>query len=317
MNNITSGRKAAEVICETLMEEGKKNRDLLVLTSDSRGSGALKPFADALPAQIIEVGIAEQNLVTISSGLAHSNKRPFAFSPSSFLSMRSIEQIKDDVAYSDTNVKLVGISGGNSYSDLGSTHHSLQDLAITRAIPNLEVYMPCDQYQTRALFKYLTHSPKPAYVRIGKKQLEDIYTNEEEAFIPGKAKIIRPGKDIAIIGSGETLSIAIHTAEELKNSGISAEVVDFATIKPLDVDMINELCEKFHAMISVEEHSIYGGLGSAIAEVVAGKVNTKLKIIGFPDEPAIAGTQDEVFDYYGISPANIAQVAKDMLLSVH
>lgn len=314
VEKVTS-RKAGEVMRDVLMEEAKKNPDLLVLTSDSRGSGALVPFGEAFPNQLVEVGIAEQNLVSISAGLAHSGKRPFAVSPASFLTMRSIEQVKVDVAYSNTNVKLVGISGGNSYSVLGASHHSLQDLAITRAIPNLEVYMPCDRYQTSALFKYLSHSDKPAYIRIGKKVLRDIYKDEESAFTPGKANVLCIGDQIAIIASGETVSIAMDAAQALEEKGVSAEVIDFPSIKPLDRDMLINLTKKFKNMISVEEHSIYAGLGSAAAEVIVAEGSARLKIIGFPDEPAIAGTQDEVFQYYGLDGADVAKAAIEMLSS--
>jgi len=309
-----NGQKAGVVMCDVLTQAAQEDNDIVVTTSDSRGSGSLVPFATALPEQIIEVGIAEQDLVTISAGLAHSGKRPFAVSPASFLTMRSIEQVKVDVTYSDTNVKLVGISGGNSYSVLGSTHHSLQDLAITRALPNLEVYMPSDQYQTAALFKYLVHSDKPAYIRIGKKQLADIYTNETEAFTqPGKANIVRHGKDVALIAAGETVKIALDAADRLETMGIKATVVDLVSVKPLDTDLIDQLCQQYQALLTIEEHSVINGIGAAVATQVAAKGSAKLQIIGFPDEPAIAGTQDEVFSYYGIDADDIAIRARKML----
>lgn len=309
-----TGEKAGTVMCDVLTDEAKNNSNLLVVTSDSRGSGSLTPFAAAFPKQLVEVGIAEQDLVTISAGLAHSGKRPFAVSPASFLTMRSIEQVKVDVTYSDTNVKLIGISGGNSYSVLGSTHHSLQDLAITRALPNLEVYMPADQYQTAALFKYLVHSDKPAYVRIGKKQLTDIYDNEAQAFVkPGKANIVKQGKDIALIAAGETVSVALDAAKALAGLGYDATVVDLVSVKPLDTELIDQLCEQYPALITIEEHSVINGIGSAVAERVAAKGGAKLQIIGFPDKPAIAGTQDEVFKYYGIDGDDIAAKALLML----
>lgn len=311
---MSTGKKAGEVMCDVLTTAAQQDSDLVVLTSDSRGSGSLVPFAEALPKQIVEVGIAEQNLVTISAGLAHSGKRAFAVSPASFLTMRSIEQVKVDVTYSNTNVKLVGISGGNSYSVLGSTHHSLQDLAITRALPNLEVYMPADQYQTAALFKYLAHSDKPAYIRIGKKQLRDVYSNEAEAFIePGKGNIVRQGQDIALIAAGETVSVALDAAEKLAGLGYSATVVDLVSIKPLDTALIDQLCADYPALMTIEEHSVINGIGSAVADRVAANGGAKLQMVGFPDEPAIAGTQDEVFKYYGIDGDDIAAKAALML----
>ncbi|KRN28573.1 transketolase, beta subunit [Lactobacillus selangorensis] len=312
---MSKGAKAGDVICSELIDAATKNRDILAVTSDSRGSASLNPFAAALPDQLIEMGIAEQNSVTVSAGMAHSGKRPFVFSPASFLTMRSIEQVKDDVAYSNTNVKLIGISGGNSYSVLGATHHSLQDLAITRAIPNLQVYMPADQYQTAALIQYLTQSAQPAYVRIGKKVLPDIYADEAAAFTkPGKGNVIYDkGNDVTLISAGETLSIALDAAQQLEQAGIHAKVVDLVSIKPLDVDLLNRMADQTHHFVTLEEHSIYGGLGSAVAEAVAPRGDTKVDIIGFPDEPVIAGTQDEVFQYYGMDAASVVKKVQTWL----
>lgn len=301
-------RKVGEVICEQLVDAGKKDSDIVVLTSDSRGSGSLVPFAKELPKQIVEVGIAEQDLVTISAGLAHSGKRPFAVSPAAFLTMRSIEQVKVDVSYSNTNVKLLGISGGNSYSVLGSTHHSLQDLAITRAIPGLEIYMPCDPNQTIGLFKYLVKSDKPAYIRIGKKALSNCYDTSEAAFVkPGKANVLRDGKDVALVAMGETVPEALKAADLLAKEGINATVIDLVSLKPLDTELLSKISNEFSDIYTIEEHSVYNGIGSAVAEVVASSGSAKLHILGFPDEPAIAGTQDEVFGYYGIDGAGIAK----------
>lgn len=301
--------KIGEVICKKLIELTDKNTNLLAITSDSRGSAALTPFAEEKPNNLIEMGIAEQNAVTVAAGLAHSGKRPFVFSPAAFLTMRSIEQVKDDVAYSNTNVKLIGISGGNSYSYLGATHHSLQDLAITRAIPNLEVYMPTDQYQTKSLMKYLATSDKPAYVRIGKMALPNIYQDENQAFSsPGHANIvINNGTDATIITMGETLFIAKKAAQLLKKQGIHIQVIDLVSLKPLDYKLLNQIADNTKMVITLEEHSIYGGLGSAVAETLSSRGDTKLHIMGFPDEPIIAGTQDEVFAYYEMDAESISK----------
>jgi transketolase len=312
---MTNSAKVGNVICESLDAAANQDRNILAVTSDSRGSASLNPFVAAHPDQLVEVGIAEQNAVTIAAGLAHSGKRPFVFSPAAFLTMRSIEQVKVDVTYSNTNVKLIGISGGNSYSVLGNTHHSLQDLAITRALPNLEVYMPADQYQTRGLMNYLVHSEKPAYVRIGKKALTDIYQSEAEAFkAPGKANIVRDyGNDAAIIAAGETLPIAVEAADLLKEQGIQVKVIDLVSIKPLDTKTLDQVANQVDFVATVEEHTIYGGLGSAVAEALAPRGDTKVDIMGFPDEPAIAGAQDAVFKYYHLDAASIAQrIAKNL-----
>lgn len=299
--------KIGDAIVAQLTKEAKKDRNILAVTSDSRGSASLSPYIEQHEKQLVEVGIAEQNSVTISGGLAHSGKRPFVFAPAAFLTMRSIEQVKVDVAYSNNNVKLIGISGGNSYKDLGATHHSLQDIAITRAIPNLEVYTPADQYQASGLIHYLAVSEHPAYVRIGKVALSDIYQNLESAFVkPGQANIVTDyGKDAVLISSGETLHIAVETAALLKQQGINVTVVDLVSIKPLDTDLLNQVANQTELIVTLEEHSIYGGLGSAVAEVLAVRGDTKIQIVGFPDKPVIAGSQAEVFQYYGMDAATL------------
>lgn len=304
-----SKAKIGNVICSEMIQAAINDSNILAITSDSRGSASLAPYAQQRPDQLIEMGIAEQNAVTVAAGLAHSGKRPFVFSPAAFLTMRSVEQVKVDVAYSNTNVKLIGISGGNSYSVLGATHHSLQDIAITRAIPNLQVYMPADQYQTRGLMQYLITSDKPAYVRIGKAALPDIYHSEAQAFsAPGKANIVvNNGNDVAIVAMGETLSIAVNTAQQLEEHGIHATVIDLVSVKPIDADLLNQIAEQVGLVVTLEEHSLFGGLGSAVAEVLAPRGDTKVQIVGFPDEPVIAGTQDEVFAYYGMDADSLGK----------
>ncbi|MCP0887048.1 transketolase family protein [Ligilactobacillus sp. WILCCON 0076] len=309
MTNSIESKTANEVICATLSDAVKTTPDLVVLTSDSRGSAGMTSFISDNPANSIETGIAEQNLVTVAAGLAHAHKRPFVFSPAAFLTMRSVEQVKVDVAYSKTNVKLIGISGGNSYSNLGTTHHSLQDLAITCAIPNLEVYTPADQFETRALLNYLIHSKKPAYVRVGKRKLDNCYPKDWSTFVPGKANILRNGADICLISAGETLFPTLQAASILATKGIEATVVDLVSIKPLDTELLHKLAQKFNLILSVEEHSIINGIGAQIATIIAQHAHAKLKILGFPDEPAISGTQDEVFAYYGLDAESIAQKA--------
>lgn len=305
---MSNSAKIGNVICEALMTAAKADPNILAVTSDSRGSAALNPFAEALPDQLVEMGIAEQNSVTVSAGLAHSGKRPFTFSPAAFLSMRSIEQVKVDVTYSNSNVKLIGISGGNSYSVLGNTHHSLQDLAITRALPNLEVYLPADQYQAKALIEYLAKSDHPAYVRIGKRALPDVYTSTEAAFTkPGKGNVVVDnGNDIALVAAGETVAIAVEAAELLKARGVAAKVVDLVSVKPIDRALLNQIADQTHHIVTIEEHSVIGGIGSAVAEVLASRGDTKIDFVGFPDEPAISGPQLEVFGYYGIDAKDIA-----------
>ncbi|UTH91167.1 transketolase family protein [Lactobacillus acidophilus] len=303
---------ANAVIADTLDKATATDSDLLVVTCDSRGSAGLVPFTNAHPDRTVEMGIAEQNAVTVAAGLAHEGKHPFVFSPAAFLAMRSIEQVKVDVAFNKNNVKLIGISGGNSYTWLGNTHHSLYDVAITRAIPDLEVYQPCDKYQVKALFNYLLKSNKPAYVRIGKRKLDNVY-HEDFGFIPGKATIIKPGKDICLISTGETLYFTLKAAEKLASDGIDVEVVGLGSIKPIDTEMIGKLAQEFDQIVTIEEHDVINGIGAAVASEVAKYGHAKLNSLGFPDKPAIQGTQDEVFHYYGLDAEGIEKSVRKIL----
>ncbi len=301
-----------QAMCEVLVEEAKQNADIVVLTSDSRGSASLVEFAKQLPEQLIEVGIAEQNLVSISAGLAHMGKRPFAASPACFLSMRSIEQIKVDVAYSNKNVKLVGISGGVSYGALGMSHHSLQDFAVTRAIPNLQVLVPADRRETKKMFQALAASDEPAYIRLGRNPVEDCYVEDYE-FEIGKAVTMKEGTDITLIATGETVRQAMDAAELLKEQSISAMVLNIHSLKPFDWAAVKAAAQATKRVLSVEEHSIYGGLGAAVAETLSEETGIQHKIIGFPDEALITGTSGELFKHYGLDGASLAEQAAAMV----
>lgn len=302
-----------QVICETLLELAQEDRDIMVLASDSRGSAAMAPFAKAFPGQFVEVGIAEQNIVGISAGLAHSGKKPFVTSPACFLSMRSIEQIKVDVAYSATNVKLVGISGGVSYGALGMSHHSVQDIAVARAIPGLAVILPADRHETKKMTEALVKHEGGVYVRIGRNPVEDSYESDDYEFVIGKAVTMREGSELTIIAAGETVRVALDAEAALKEAGVSARVINMHTIKPLDEEAILKAARETGHIITVEEHSIHGGLGAAVAEVVVQHSPVPMRILGIPDEPAIAGKTSEVFKHYGISADNIKKLALEML----
>ncbi|SEK96211.1 transketolase family protein [Paenibacillus sp. OK003] len=302
-----------QVICDTLLELAKDDRDIMVLASDSRGSAAMAPFANAFPEQFVEVGIAEQNIVGMSAGLAHSGKKPFVTSPACFLSMRSIEQIKVDVAYSRTNVKLIGISGGVSYGALGMSHHSVQDIAVARAIPGLAIVLPADRHETKKLTEALVKYDGGVYVRIGRNPVEDVYESEDYPFEIGKAVIVQEGSDVTIIATGETVRVALDAAKALAENGVSARVINMHTIKPLDEKAIIAAARETGHIITVEEHSIFGGLGAAVAEVVVQHHPVPMKVLGIPDEPAIAGKTAEVFHYYGLTSDNIKQVALELI----
>lgn len=302
-----------QAMCEILIEEGTKNQAITVLTSDSRGSASLADFARTLPKQIVEVGIAEQNIVSIAAGLAHMGKRPFVASPACFLSMRSIEQIKVDVAYSNKNVKLVGISGGVSYGALGMSHHSLQDIAVARAIPNLQVLLPADRFETIQMFKALAQSDVPAYIRLGRNPVEDCYASADYPFEIGKAVEMRSGEDITLIATGETVRQALDAAEILAEEGIKATVLNVHSLKPFDSEAVLRVAKKTGIVVTVEEHSLYNGLGAAVAEVLAAETGIRQKIVAFPDEALITGSGPELFAHYGLDGVSIAKTAKTII----
>lgn len=302
-----------QVICDVLMERAGSDRDIVVLCSDSRGSASMTPFAETYPEQFVETGIAEQNLVSISAGMAKAGKKPYAASPACFLSTRSYEQAKVDVAYSNTNVKLIGISGGISYGALGMSHHSAQDFAAMCAIPNMRVYVPSDRHQTRKLMEALVQDEKPAYIRVGRNPVEDIYEEGRVPFEMDRATAVCEGTDIAIIACGEMVRPAKQAAELLKKHGISAAVLDMYCLKPLDEKAVIAAAEGVRAVITVEEHAPFGGLGSMVSQVLGRNCPRKMGILALPDAPVITGTSKEVFDYYGLNAEGIAAKAMELL----
>ncbi|MBB5265284.1 transketolase [Catenibacillus scindens] len=309
MSNIAN----KQAICQVLMAAARTDKDIVALCSDSRGSGSFTPFADEFPSQFVETGIAEQNLVSIAAGLAKCGKKAYAVSPACFLSTRSYEQCKIDVAYSDTNVKLIGISGGVSYGALGMSHHSAQDIAAMSAIPNMRVYIPSDHLQTQKLTQALLKDNKPAYIRVGRNAVEPVYEDGNVPFEMDKANILCEGEDIAIIACGEMVRPARDAADLLKTEGVHATVVDMYCVKPLDEETLLKAVKNVRAVLTVEEHSPFGGLGSMVAQVIGRNCPKMVLNMALPDVPVITGTSREVFDYYGLNAPGIAKKAKDLL----
>ena len=306
------GTANKQIICDVLMKRAEVDKDITVLCSDSRGSGSMTPFAERFPDRFLELGIAEQNLVSVSAGLASCGKKPFAVSPASFLSTRSIEQIKVDVAYSHTNVKLIGISGGISYGALGMTHHSANDIASVASVPGMRVYMPSDRFQTEKLMESLTEDNEPAYIRVGRNPVEDVYSEGALKFELNKANIVREGKDAAIIATGEMVYAAKKAGELLGDSGINVKVIDMYCLKPIDKEAVMKAAET-GLIVTVEEHSPYGGLGSMVAQITAQECPCRVIRMSLPDEPVITGSSKEVFGYYGLTGEGIAEKVKEIL----
>ena len=302
-----------EIFAETLLDLAKKDKEIVVVTSDSRGSGKLTQFGKELPDQIIEVGIAEQNLVGICAGLAAVGKKVFGVSPSSFLTARSLEQIKNDIAYSNHPVTLVGISAGVSYGQLGSTHHSIHDLAVLRTINNISIVVPSDNFETKESIKEAVNYKSPLFIRFGKKPMLKIH-NEDDTFKIGKGVKIIEGSDVMFVTTGETAQRALLASEILHKKNISCSIINMHTIKPFDSDLFLDCLSKVKAVITVEEHSENGGLGEKCASIISqSNINIAFKIVGFPDEYMTNGSQSDVLDHYNMSPEKLAEIAEDIL----
>jgi transketolase len=302
-----------EVFSATLLELARENPDLLVVTSDSRGSAKLAPFAKAVPGQIVEVGIAEQNLVGVAAGLAAAGKTVFAVSPACFLTARSFEQIKNDLCYSDRPVKAVGISAGVSYGALGTTHHSLHDYAALRAVHNVTIVAPADNFETREAVRAVAQLPAPVYLRFGKKRMPHL-PRVEAGFALGQASRVREGTDLSFLACGETVAPAFEAAELLAQEGVQCRVLSLHTIKPLDQGAVRQAATETGGLITVEEHSVNGGLGEACAGLLLQEgIQARFKIVGFPDEHTVTGSQEELFRHYGLDGPGLAATARKLL----
>lgn len=309
-----SGAKSCRhAFTETLLEVARIDSSIMAVTSDAKGSVTLDNFERNLPNQFLEMGIAEQNVVGVAAGLARCGSRPFVCGPACFYSARAIEQVKNDVAYADTNVKIVGVSGGVSYGALGSTHHSLHDISFMRAIPNISILLPCDVHQTAAATRFLATHDGPVYMRLGRSPVPNVYEEADGSFTFGKSNLVREGTDCTIIACGETVFHSLEAANLLAEWGIEARVVDMPTIKPLDSDAVLKAAEETGAIITVEEHSVHGGLGAAVAETVVQTRPVPMRIIGFPDEFVPAGTSAELFEYYGLKGMKLAKRVREFM----
>jgi transketolase len=306
------GRPNQDVFSEALLELARADPGVVVVTSDSRGSGKLSGFAGALPDRIVEVGIAEQMLVGAAAGLASGGRKPFAVSPACFLTARALEQIKNDVAYSAQPVRLVGISAGVSYGALGSTHHSTHDLAALRAIPGLAIVVPADNHEAREAARAAHASRGAIYVRIGKRPVPDL---PGAPFELGRGRLVREGRDLAFLAIGETVWMAYAAAETLAREGVECRVLSVHTLRPLDTEAVRAAAGT-RGIVTVEEHSVAGGLGEACAAVLAeASLAVPLRRMGLPDEETVTGSQAEILAHYGISPEGLAVAARALLAS--
>ena len=296
---------------DMLLELGEEDERIVVVNNDSVGSSNTGPFRKRFPHRLVNVGIAEQNLVGVGAGLANAGKIPFVCSASCFLTGRALEQIKADVAYSNANVKLVGISSGMAYGALGPTHHSIEDFAWTRAIANLTVVAPADPEETRQAVHAAAHTRGPIFLRLSRMAVPLIY-DRDYRFTIGKASTLRDGSDVTIIANGVMVARALAAAELLAADGIRARVLNMATVRPLDRDAIVAAARETGAIVTVEEHTVFGGLGGAVAEVVVQTVPVPMRILGVPGVFAPTGGAEWLLEHFGLTAEGIRAAALEL-----
>lgn len=299
----------------TLEAQADYDPRVVAVVNDSVGSSKLATFRKRFPGRFVNVGIAEQNMVGIGAGLANGGKLPFVCGAACFLTARALEQIKVDLGYSNHNVRLCGMSSGVAYGELGPTHHSIEDLAWTRVIPNLSVVVPADPIETRAVVEYSIKHVGPMFIRISRLPVRNVHPDNYR-FVLGKAVRLRDGKDITLIANGVMVSRALDAAELLSAKGISARVLNMSSVKPLDHGAIEDAAQSTRGIVTVEEHSIYGGLGSAVAEVVTQIRPVRMRILGFPGTFAPTGSAEWLLDHFRLNSDGISTAAIELLESV-
>jgi transketolase len=288
---------------ETLLALAEQDSCIVAVCNDSVGSSNLKKFRERFPERLINVGIAEQNLVGVSAGLAAAGRIPFTCGASCFLTGRALEQIKADVAYSRRNVKLCGISSGMAYGELGPTHHSIEDLAWTRAIANMTVIVPADPLETAAAVRAAAAIDGPVFLRLSRMPVP-VVTDGARAFEIGQSLLLRDGSDVTVIAAGVTVSSALDAARLLEQDGIDAAVLNLSTIRPIDRDRVEEAARR-GPIVTVEEHTVFGGLGSAVAEVVIQTHPTRMRMLGVPGVFAPTGSPEFLLTHFGLDAEGI------------
>jgi len=297
---------------ETLEELAALDNNIVAVCNDSVGSSKLGGFGEKFPERLINVGIAEQNMVGVGAGLANGGKIPFVCAAAPFLTGRALEQIKADVAYSETNVKLVGISSGMAYGELGPTHHSIEDFAWIRALPNVPVIAPADRIETAAVIRWAAEHKGGCFLRLSRVGVPDLLA-EGHQFRLGKADMLRDGDALTIIANGVLTHRAVLAAAILEQRGIAARVLNMASVRPIDEDAITAAARETGAILTCEEHTIFGGLGSAVAEVVVDAAPVPMKRLGVPGVFAHTGSANTLLDDFGMAPEAIADSAEALI----
>ena len=295
---------------EVLLALGKKNENVVVFDADLSGATKTNTFAKEIKDRFFNIGIAEQDMVSTAAGISTCGKIPYASSFAAFLAGRAYDQVRNAVCYPNLNVKLCATHAGITVGEDGATHQMLEDVSLMRGLPNMRVFCPADETETKWVIEEISKIEGPCYVRLGRSKVPKIY-DDGEKFEIGKAKQIGEGTDATIFASGVTVSEAIFAMEKLKEEGINVRVVDICSIKPIDKDMIVKCAKETKKLVSVEDHSVIGGIGSAIADVLIEEYPCKLTKIGINDTFGKSGKANELVKYYGLDSESIIKVIKE------
>ncbi len=295
---------------KTLMELGKENKDIVVLDADLSKSTKTVIFAKEFPDRFFNMGIAEQNLMGTAAGLAASGKVPFASTFAMFATGRAYETIRNAIAYPRLNVKIAATHAGLTVGEDGATHQCLEDIALMRVIPNMTVLCPADGVETEAVVRAAAGYKGPVYIRLGRAKVDGIYDRDSYAFEWGKGITLRDGEDVTIVATGIMVTMAMEAAADLQKNGISARVIDIHTVKPIDASLIRKAAQETGAVVTAEEHSIIGGLGSAVAEILGQLLPVPVIRVGVNDTFGESGTARELLIKYGLTPSCIMQAVE-------
>lgn len=306
------GKATREAYGTALVEVGAIHKDVVVLDADLSKSTKTDEFKKVYPDRFFNVGIAEQNLISVGAGLAAAGKIPFVSSFAMFATGRAFEQVRNAVCYPKLNVKVCATHAGITVGEDGATHQSLEDIACMRVLPNMKVIVPADAVETAAVIRWAAEYKGPVYVRLGRAGVEDV-TPEGYVFEPGKSQLLHDGKDVTIIACGAMVGPSVEAVKLLEEAGVSARLVNMASIKPLDEEAIVKAAKETGAIVTVEEHNVYGGLGSAVAEVLVSTTPVPVERVGVKDTFGESGTPKELMKKYGLTAEHIVAAAKQVI----
>ena len=298
---------------KTLVELGKKNTNIVALDADLSCSTQTAMFGKEFPERFFNMGIAEQDAMTTAAGLSTTGKIPFVSTFAMFATGRAWEQIRNSICYPRFNVKIVATHGGITVGEDGASHQALEDIAIMRDIPNMMVIVPADCTETREVIKFAAEYDGPVYIRLARTNVPNLFDPETYKFDPKKALVVKEGKDVTLVTNGETLVEALDCSQLLENDGISAEIIHMPVVKPVDAQTLVNSAKKTNHVITIENHSIIGGLGSAVCETLCENYPVKVKRIGINDQFGQSGEQRELMNFYGLTGEKLAQTIKNYL----